>query len=150
LGIHVESSVPCLSPLPIHSYLQQENLGSSRKFVKHCFLFLCIANQIHAQHRWSMGWRNLSKIAEKQFLQPTCSECPISLKIDTNILLVLIPTNVFFKNPVDKFRFRWCKANIFSHRYMLCTIQSCHRLLRTVPQHKYIPFVLFISICHLH
>jgi hypothetical protein len=45
--------------------MHEENLGSRRKFVENYLLFTCITNQILALHPWSVGWRNLSKTAEK-------------------------------------------------------------------------------------
>jgi hypothetical protein len=41
--------------------VQEENLGSRRKFVENYLLFTCITNKILALQPWSMGWRNLSK-----------------------------------------------------------------------------------------
>ncbi len=49
-GIHVESFVCCLSPPNIYSYVQEKNLGSTRKFVENYLLFACITNQILALH----------------------------------------------------------------------------------------------------
>ncbi len=71
----MESSVCHLPPADTYSYVQEENLGSTRKFVENYLLFLCITNQICALHRQSMGWRNLSNTSEKKFLQPTRSKC---------------------------------------------------------------------------
>jgi hypothetical protein len=48
-----------------NSYVQEENFDSTRKFVKKYSMLLCIINQICAQHWGSVGWRNLSKTAEK-------------------------------------------------------------------------------------
>jgi hypothetical protein len=63
----VESSVCHLPSADTYSYVQEENLGSTRKFVENYLLFSSI---------WqSVGWRNLSKTAEKKFLQPTHSKC---------------------------------------------------------------------------
>jgi hypothetical protein len=56
-----------LSHQNTYSYVQEENSGSSRKFVENYLLFSCITNQIYALHQRSMGWRNLSKTAEKSF-----------------------------------------------------------------------------------
>jgi hypothetical protein len=55
--------------------VQEENLGSTKIFVENYLLFTYITIKILALHPWSMGWRNLSKTVEKEFLQPTCSEC---------------------------------------------------------------------------
>jgi hypothetical protein len=44
----VESSVCCPSPPNIYSYVQEENLGSSRNFVENDLLFTCITNQFLA------------------------------------------------------------------------------------------------------
>jgi hypothetical protein len=74
LKIYLEASVHCLSPPNTYSFVQEENLGSTRKFVENYILFTCITNKILALHPWSMGWRNLSKTAEKEFLQPTRSK----------------------------------------------------------------------------
>jgi hypothetical protein len=54
--------------------VQEKSLGSTRKFVENYLMFTCITNKILALHPWSVGWRNLSKTVEKEFLQPTCSK----------------------------------------------------------------------------
>jgi hypothetical protein len=77
LKIHLKASVHRLSPPNTYSFVQEEHLASTRKFEENYLLFTCITNKILALHPWSMGWRNLSKTAEKEFLQPTHSECLI-------------------------------------------------------------------------
>jgi hypothetical protein len=44
-----------LSPLNTYSYVQEENLGSTRKFVKNYLLFTCITNLILALHTQSVN-----------------------------------------------------------------------------------------------
>jgi hypothetical protein len=44
----VESSVRRLSSPNTNSYVREENLGSTRKFVENYLLFMCITNQILA------------------------------------------------------------------------------------------------------
>jgi hypothetical protein len=68
IKIHLEAFVHRLSPPNTYSFVQEENLGSTRKFVENYLLCTCITNKILALHSWSMGWRNLSKTAEKEFL----------------------------------------------------------------------------------
>jgi hypothetical protein len=75
LKIHLEASVHCLSPPNTYSFVQEGNLDSTRKIVENYLLFTCITNKILTLHPWSVDWRNLSKTIEKEFLQPTCSEC---------------------------------------------------------------------------
>jgi hypothetical protein len=64
-----------------YSYVREENLGSTRKFVQNYLLFTSISNLILAIHTQSingleepftlcMGWRNLSKTAEKSSSSP--------------------------------------------------------------------------------
>jgi hypothetical protein len=48
----MESSVCPPSPLNTYSNVQDENLGSTRKFVKIYLLFTCISNQILALSTW--------------------------------------------------------------------------------------------------
>jgi hypothetical protein len=60
----MKSSVCFPFPPNTYSYVQEGNLGSTRKFVENYLLFTCITNQILALQMWSMGWRNLSKTAE--------------------------------------------------------------------------------------
>jgi hypothetical protein len=55
--------------------VQEENLGSTRKFVENHLLFMCITNKIIAlcepyTHGALMGWRNFSKTAEKKSSSP--------------------------------------------------------------------------------
>jgi hypothetical protein len=59
----MKSSVLRPPPPNTYSYMQEENLGSSRKFVDNYLLFLCINTQICALHQQSMDWGNLSKTA---------------------------------------------------------------------------------------
>ncbi len=75
IKIHLEASVHCLSPPNTYSFVQEENLGWARMFLENYLLFTCITNKILALHPWSVGWRNLSKTVEKEFLQPTHSKC---------------------------------------------------------------------------
>ncbi len=49
-GVHVEFSVHSPSPPNTYSYVREENLGSTRKFVLNCLLFMCISNLILAIH----------------------------------------------------------------------------------------------------
>jgi hypothetical protein len=88
-GVHLEFSVHPPSPLNTNSYVWEENLGSTRKFVQNYLLFTCISNLLPAIHMQSvngleeleepfaprMGWRNLSKKCGKKFLQPMHSGC---------------------------------------------------------------------------
>jgi hypothetical protein len=61
----MELSVSHLPP-NTYSYVEEENVGLSRKFVENYLLFLCITNQI-CELKWqSMGWRNLSKDSKKK------------------------------------------------------------------------------------
>jgi hypothetical protein len=46
----VEFSIRCPSPLNTYSYVQEENLGSTRKFIETYLLFTCITNLILAIH----------------------------------------------------------------------------------------------------
>ncbi len=48
-------SVCCPSPLDTYSYVQEENLGSTRKFVEIYSLFTCITNLILATHMQSVN-----------------------------------------------------------------------------------------------
>jgi hypothetical protein len=62
----VELSVHCLSPPNTYSYVQEENLGSTSKFIENYSLFMCITNQILALHLRSIdGLEELSKTVEK-------------------------------------------------------------------------------------
>ncbi len=70
----MESSVHHPSPPNTYSYVQEENLGTIRKFAENYLLFFCITNQIHALHQESMGWRNLSKTAEKSSSSPLAQQ----------------------------------------------------------------------------
>ncbi len=45
MSIHVESSVLPLSPPNTYSYLQEYNLGSTRKFVKNFLLYMCMSTK---------------------------------------------------------------------------------------------------------
>jgi hypothetical protein len=47
-GAYVEFSVCCSPPPNTNSYVQEENSGSTRKFVEKHLLFRCITNQILA------------------------------------------------------------------------------------------------------
>ncbi len=71
----MEFSVRRPSPPNTYSYVREENLGSMRKSIEIYLLFTWITNLILAIHLLCMGWRNLSKTVEKEFLQSTCSEC---------------------------------------------------------------------------
>jgi hypothetical protein len=51
----VEFSVRRLSPPNTYSYVQEENLGSTRKFVEISLLFTCITNLILALHMQSVN-----------------------------------------------------------------------------------------------
>ncbi len=77
------------SPPNTYSYVREENLGSTRKFVQNYLLFTCISNLILAIHTQSqsingleepfalrMGWRNLSKTAEKSSSSPRAAGVP--------------------------------------------------------------------------
>jgi hypothetical protein len=64
----LEAFVHPLSPPNTYSLVQEENLGSTRKFVENYLLFTCITNKILALQPWSMGWRNLSKTAERDYV----------------------------------------------------------------------------------
>jgi hypothetical protein len=77
----MEFSVRRQFPPNTNSYAQEENSGSTRKFVQNYLLFTCISNLILAIHTQSingleepfamcMGWRNLSKTAEKSSSSP--------------------------------------------------------------------------------
>jgi hypothetical protein len=44
--------------------IAEANLGSTRKCVENYLLFTCITNQILALQMLSVGWRNLSRIAD--------------------------------------------------------------------------------------
>jgi hypothetical protein len=73
----VESSVCQLFPPCTFSYVQEENSGSTRKCLEDYF-FVYVYYQPNSCTRvqsQSMGWRNLSKIVGKKFLQPVCSKC---------------------------------------------------------------------------
>jgi hypothetical protein len=79
VGIKIKNQLGgiCLlsSPPNTYSFVKEENLGSTRKFIENYLLFTCITNKILALPLWSLGWRNLSRTAEKEFLQPTHSKC---------------------------------------------------------------------------
>jgi hypothetical protein len=47
-------SVCHLSPMNTYSYVQEEKLGSTRKFIENYLLFTYITNQILALHPWSV------------------------------------------------------------------------------------------------
>jgi hypothetical protein len=49
----------------------------NKKIVENYLMFTCITNKIIALHPWSVGWRNLSKTVEKEFLQPMHSKCTL-------------------------------------------------------------------------
>ena len=77
----MEFSVYRPSPPNTYSYVPDENLGSTRKFVENYLLITGITNLILAIHTQSingleepfalrMGWRNLSKTAEKSSSSP--------------------------------------------------------------------------------
>jgi hypothetical protein len=51
----VEFSIRRLSPPNTYSYVQEENLGSTRKFVEVYLLFTCITNLILALHMLYRG-----------------------------------------------------------------------------------------------
>ncbi len=66
MGVHVEFSVRPPSPPNTYSYVQEENMGSTRKFVN--LLIVHVYYQpnsctSHTEHEWA--GRNLSKTAEK-------------------------------------------------------------------------------------
>jgi hypothetical protein len=66
--IHIESSTHCLSPPNSYSYVHKEHSGSTRKFTENYFLFLCITNHICAPPPRRLGWKNLSKTADRKVL----------------------------------------------------------------------------------
>jgi hypothetical protein len=51
----MEFSVRRPSPPNTYSYVQEENLGSTRKFVQNYILFTCISNLILAIHTQSVN-----------------------------------------------------------------------------------------------
>jgi hypothetical protein len=54
----MDFSVHCPPPPNTYSYVQEENLGSTRKCVEIYLLFMCITNLIcttHAEHEWAGG-----------------------------------------------------------------------------------------------
>ncbi len=62
------------SPPNTYSYVQEENSGSTRKFVENHLLFTCITNKFLNYVPYTrgalMGWRNFSKTAEKRSSSP--------------------------------------------------------------------------------
>jgi hypothetical protein len=54
-GVHVEYSVHRPSPPITYSYVREENLGSTRKFVQNYLLFTCTSNLILAIHTQSVN-----------------------------------------------------------------------------------------------
>ncbi len=72
----MEFSVHRLAPPNTYSYVQEENVGSTRKSVKNYLLFMCITNLILAIHTQSMnGLEEPFEDSGKKFLQPTRSGC---------------------------------------------------------------------------
>jgi hypothetical protein len=83
----MESSVLPPSPPNTYSYVLEENLGSTRKFVEIYYLFLCTYYQPKFVHYTSRVWAGgaiLHKTVGRKFLQPTrsgglliltCKEC---------------------------------------------------------------------------
>jgi hypothetical protein len=65
----MEFSVRRPSPPNTYSYVREENLCPTRKFVQNYELFMCISNLILAIHTQSMNGY------EEKFLQPTCGGC---------------------------------------------------------------------------
>jgi hypothetical protein len=51
----MEFSVRRPSPPNTYSYVQEENLGSTRKFVQNYSLFMCLSNPILAIHTQSVN-----------------------------------------------------------------------------------------------
>ncbi len=79
----MELSVHHLSPPNTYSYVQEGNLGSTRKFVQNYFLLMCNYQPnsctTYTNGVW-MVWsiyKDLFKRAEKKFLQPECSRCKL-------------------------------------------------------------------------
>jgi hypothetical protein len=75
----MEFSVRHPSPPNTYSYVQEENLDSTIKFVKITYCLRVLPTKflhyVPYTHAALMGWRNFSETAEKKFLQPTCSVC---------------------------------------------------------------------------
>ncbi len=65
-GVHVKVSVHHPSPPNTYSYVQEVNSGSTRKFVE---IYLSHPQDTHPLH---VGWRNLSKTAEKSSSSSGC------------------------------------------------------------------------------
>jgi hypothetical protein len=96
----VEFSVRCPSPPNTYSYVREENLGSTRKFVQNCLLFTCISNLILAIHTQSMnGLEEPFSDNGENFLQPTRSGCNVRRNSISGILfshIVFVLTYIVF------------------------------------------------------
>ncbi len=57
----METSVRCPSPPNTYSYVQEENMDSTRKRVENYLLFTCITNQILALHLQSIDGDGLEE-----------------------------------------------------------------------------------------
>ncbi len=72
-GVHVEFSVHRPSPPNNYSYVREENLGSTQKFVEIYLLITCI--KYYQPHLLCVGWRNCCFAVLERFPQPTHSKC---------------------------------------------------------------------------
>ncbi len=80
----MEFSVCRPSPLDTYSYVQEENLGSTRKFVEIFLLFTCITNLILALHTQSVnGLEEPFQDSGEKFLQPMRSGCTWDYNVDS-------------------------------------------------------------------
>jgi hypothetical protein len=81
----VEFSVRRPSPLNTYSYVREEKLGSTRKFVEIYLLFTFITNLILVIHTQSVnGLEEPFEDSGKKFLQPTHSGCMETIKCCIN------------------------------------------------------------------
>jgi hypothetical protein len=75
----MEFSVCCPSPLNTYSYVQEENLDSTRKSVEIYLEIVCITNLILAIHTQSVnGLEEPFEDSKKKFLKPTRSGCRLT------------------------------------------------------------------------
>jgi hypothetical protein len=66
------------SPPNTYSYVQEENSGSTRKFIENYSLFTCIANQILAlQMQTECGWAG--ETLQKQREKSSSSPCAVGV-----------------------------------------------------------------------
>ncbi len=66
----MEFSVHHPSPPNTYSYVQEENLGSTRKSVENYLLFMCITNQILAIHTQSVNWLEEPFLRQRKKVTP--------------------------------------------------------------------------------